>query len=496
MDADKTKISEDQKAILLNIADAIVKSAGDAEGQKGGYAHTHTGITLHGPGGIFSTFGLEREIINAHIAPVGISSILPLMPSMDTDPRYGSVTGVTQSYGDQPEHVCEPAPHAYLKGCNLTARFGRLRFDTNTIEFNEVIKRYNRGDFMDLMFLGSMLNQNDAKVGLVPPGLKESDMLNIVTMAEMLVAGVQMQREITRQNWQGNVLVDMEYPGLDSQITTGQLDADRPGVLCEALDSDVKDFQYADVCGTTLDIVEYVSMMAWYLQNNALKMRLAPVKWVIAMTPNLWYELSACWPCRYLTNRCLSAAGAQVGIINDENNVTLRDKMRDGMYLPINGLNYPVVVDDGIFEHNHTNNPGHLNAGEFASSIYFVPLTILNNFPVTYRQYLDYRSSTANAVTASFAAKRSPDFWTDNGVFSWAYDGQYWCFLLGLKTEQRIILRAPQLAGRIDHVKYTPLQHLRSPFPSSDYFADGGISQRPAPRSSYAVWANGLIARQ
>jgi len=66
---------------------------------------------------------------------------------------------------------------------------------------------------------------------------------------------------------------------------------------------------------------------------------------------------------------------------------------------------------------------------------------------------------------------------------------------LGMKTEQRVILRTPQLAGRIDYVMYEPTQHLRSPYADSDYFQDGGISTRPASRSSYAVWASGALQR-
>jgi hypothetical protein len=487
------ELSQEQIAVLGNLADAV-KGLGTDE--KGAYAHQHTGITLHGPTGIFSTFGLNREILTAHLEPEGIASVLPIKPSMDTDPRYGTVTGITGSYGDQPENKCDAAPHAYLKGCNLTARFGQLRFDTNTIEWNKVITRLNRGDFMDLQMLGSLLGNDQAAMGLVPANLTGGDLLNIVTLSEMLVAGVQMQRELTHQYWQGNVAITNEFPGLDVQIATGQMDADRPGTLCPALDADVKSFNYADVCGTVNDIVEYMSMMAWYLDYNARKMKLKPVKSVISMTPNLWYELSACWPCRYLTNRCQDFAGTQVAVMNDESNVNLRDKLRDGMYLPINGINYPVVIDDGIFEHDSTNNPNNLVDGEFASTIYFVPLTVLGNFPVTYREYLDYRSSVAQANLKPFMNMRRPDFWSDNGIFSWAYDGQLWCYLLGLLTEQRIILRAPQLSGRIDHVKYTPLQHLRSPDPTSDYWLDGGSSGPPPQRASYATWGtrgSGLI---
>lgn len=449
---------------------------------------THSGITLHGPGGIFSTFGLEREIISAHIIPQGLASELPLNPSMDTDPRFGSVTGVTDSYGTQPTNTCDDAPNAYLKGCNLTARFGRIRFDTNTIEFDEVIKRYNRGDFMDLQLLGSILGIEDAAAGIVPSNLTEDEILNIATLAEMMIVGVQVQREIHRQTWQGNVILANEFPGLDYQIATGQMDADIAGKLCPALDSDVKNFGYDNIAGTGRDIVEYLSMMMWYLNFNAMRMRLEPVEWVICMTPTLWFELSSVWPCRYLTNRCKSAAGVEVAVINDETNVNLTTSMRNQMVIPINGQEYRVIVDDGIYEHNASNNQ-NLTPGQFASSIYVVPLTILGGFPVTYREHLNYRSDMAQGNIAPFAGYRR-DFWTDRGIFSWAYDGVLWCYKLGLKTEQRVVLRTPQLAGRIDYVMYEPLQHLRSPYPDSDYWMNGGVSVRPETRTSYAVWSS------
>lgn len=488
-----------RKETLLALSEAL-KTMATGEDKKA-VSNLHTGVTLHGPSGIFSTFGLEREVVTAHIAPTGLLNELPLRPSMDTDPRYASITGISDSSGSQPTNACDAAPTAYMKGCNLTARFGMIRFDTNTIEFDTVITRYNRGDFMDLQMMGSLIGDDAAAAGLMPGNISESDILNIVTLNEMLVAGVQAQRELIRQSWQGNVTLTNEFPGLDDQITTGIMDADIQGKLCPALDSDVKNFGYSSVDGTDKDIADYLSSMMWYLEFNAQRMRLQPVEWVIVVRPELWFELSAIWPCRYLTNRCTQLVGnteSSPMVINDELNVNLRDSMRENLTIPINGKRYRVVVDDGINELNPDNDQ-NLSPGEYASSIYAVPLTILGNFPVTYREYLNYRSSVASDNVAAFSGQVRPDFWTDNGVFSWAVDQQLWCYQLGLKTEQRVILRTPQLAGRIDYVKYSPTQHLRSPFPSSDYFEDGGVSVRPENRTSYAVWssaANNVVPSQ
>jgi hypothetical protein len=480
------KLSKD---VLLGLADALKQMAGEGEKAVG---TVHSGITLHGPDGIFSTFGLEREVINAAVMPQGLISELPLMPSQDTDPRFASLTGVTDSTGSQPTNACDSAPYAYMKGCNLTARFGMIRYDTNTIEFDKVITRYNRGDFMDLQMMGSLLDAGAGAAGLMPSNISEEDILNVVTLNEMLVVGVQCQRELIRQSWQGNVNLTNEFPGLDDQITTGIMDADISGKLCPALDSDVKNFGYSAVDGSSKDIVEYVSSMMWYLQFNARRMELEPVEWVLVMRPELWFELSAIWPCRYFTSRCTTIDTDNIDAVPQvraETAIELRDAMREDMYLPVNGREYRVVLDDGINELDPTSDQ-NLSPGEFASSLYAVPLTILGNFPVAYREYLDYRSSVGTANVAPFAGQRRPDFWTDNGIFSWAYDGQLWCYMLGVKTEQRVILRTPQLAGRVDYIKYTPTQHLRSPFPSSDYFEDGGVSTRPATRTSYAVWSS------
>jgi len=476
-DADMKQLKEEiSKEILASLVTSYAQKGQDTK-----QATTHTAITLHDGSGIFSVCGLNREVINAHVEPHGIGTELPLIPSIDTDPRYASLTGFTGASGVQPTDTCEAAPHGYMKGCTLTSTFGRIRFDTNTIEFDKVMTRYNRGDFTDLVLLGNLFQDVDLTKGMIPTGLNTGQVLNIITMAEMVTAGVLTQRELTRQMWQGNPLVSREFPGLDRQIVTGVIDSDT-AVACPALDSDVKDFAYDDVCGTGRDIVEYLSMTAWYLDFNATRMKVKPVEWVIVMRPELWYELSACWPCRYLTNRCQSNSGTEVAVINDENNVKLRDAMREGLYIPINGKNYRVIIDDGVFEYDSTNN-ANLNAGEYASSIYFVPLRVNGNFPVTYMEHLDYRQ----AATDTSLLRGREDFWTDRGMYSWAVEQTKWCYKFSVKHEGRVVLRTPQLAGKIDNVRYSPLQHIRDPLPDNTHWIDGGVSIRSA-GTRYAVW--------
>lgn len=440
-----------------------------------------TGTPLHGTGGIFSTPGLDRTVITAYVRPYGLSSILDKVPSVDESPRFATLTGFTATTGSRPLNSCADAPTGYMKGCNLTAQFGLIRFDTNTIEMDKVMLRLNRSDFKDLVLAGSVLGLGN----LSPSNLDQMQILNILTMAEMVTVGVNTERLFNTDLWQGTV-ASGSFPGLDAQITTGQVDADT-GTACPALDSDVKSFAYNNVDGSdSLDIVRYVSMLEYYLFNNAETMGLNPVKWVIAMRPQLWHELSSVWPFAYNTYRSTAVGTNSTVFLDGRSAIAERDSMRVNMQLTVNGRTYEVVTDTGIFEHNNINN-ANLAAGEYASSIYFVPLSIIGSIPATYIEYIDYRQAAPDVNLLS-AIPGMPDFfWTDNGLFSWATSQNRWCYQLSLKMEPRVVLRTPQLAGVINYVKYEPLQHLRESDPASPYHFDGGVSLRSVTAPS-AVW--------
>jgi len=344
----------------------------------------------------------------------------------------------------------------------------------------------------DLTLRGALLGINSQE--MQPSGLSDSDVLNIVTASEMVKVGMLLQRGtatsmgLNRQLWQGAIANNTagggykEMPGLDSQIATGQVDA-TSNTACPAMDSDVKDFNYNVVGGSGLDIVEYLSMLEFYLYYNATKMGLDPVEWVVVMRPELWQELTAVWPIAYNTNRGATVlAGNTRMIVDGGDMIAERDRMRRSMTIDINGRTHRVVTDTGIAEGTNVNN-ANVPAGSYSSSIYMVPLTVTGGFPVCYMEYVDYRRGSADVARLM----NRNDFWTDRGMFSWALEQTKWCYKLSVKTEMRVILRAPQLAGRIDNVLYSPLQHLRESVPGSAYEFDGGVSIRNS-SSTYAVW--------
>ena len=216
-------------------------------------------------------------------------------------------------------------------------------------------------------------------------------------------------------------------------------------------------------------------------------MQLDPVTWAIAMKPGLFYEITGIWPCSYYTNRCVLPDPSDKAF---RGNLDLRamsemtDAMRQGKYLLIDGQKWNVVLDDGIFEDNHTTHSG-LNGGQFASDIYFIPLTYNGGSRATYWEYHDFQTVTM----PNLADGRFTDwFWSDSGRWLWAkMVPRGYCLAWESRIEPRVILRTPQLAGRILHVAYTPLQHTRDPYPDEEYYVGGGVGERGAP-SQYSDW--------
>lgn len=475
--ATRNPAKQDPLELIAKNLDAITQYLVDKEDATK-QASTQTATLLHGPGGIFNVLGTDPTVISAYVRPFqSIATVLPLVPNNDTNPQYASFTGYTADEGTQPTLVCDPAPTNDMKSCYLTAQFGTDRQDTKTIEPGTIIRRINRGDFEDLNFAGQVLGLEN----VTPSGLDADAIISLVTVAAMVGAAASSQKRLVRQFWQGNVANLNQFPGLDVQIATGQVDA-KTNQACPALDSDVKNFAFNEVGGTGLDIAEYLEMLEFYLTNNAEGMGL-DVEWAISMRPQLWQRLTQVWPIKYntLPTDLMNAAvtGNRITLAGDM--VTdARDTMRRSMTITVNGTDYPVIKDVGIAEDTNTTN-ANLEAGQFASSVYMVPLRV-NGVAATERQYLDYRD-----WSGQIAQPDRQDFWTDDGIYSWAISTVRWCHTYSLRTEQRIVLRTPQLAGRIDDVMYAPLQHLRSPFTDSPYHFDGGVSIRGG-LSDFAVW--------
>lgn len=449
-------------------------------------------VHAHGPGGIFSSAGIDNVVVNAHMTPMDLDSHLAVFPTVFMNPLYPILTGFSEDTGTEPDGVCEDCLGGTMQGGNLTAAFGHICRSGDEIHIMRTIQMINRGETTPLTLLGGVLGPG----GISKMPNTPSDWLEVTTRAEMVKVAILIQRKIAKMTWSGDPVNNTanggyrEFPGLDLLVGTGKVDAET-GTTMPAIDSLVMDFGFTDIEDADVggnDIVRYLSTMEWYTRHVAERVGMMPVQWVFAMRPELWFELSSIWPCRYLTDRCgTNNAADNTIVMNGESNVDLRDKMRNGMYITVNGRNYPVIPCDGMTElhgdPSKTNYDAHLASGQYSSDIFMLPLTVSGGMNVLHWEHLDYsKADPTIALTRS-----GNDFWTDGGRFFWNVTRQKGCFLMSAEIDLRLILRTPHLAARLDNVRYTPLKHLRSPFAESPYFMKGGIYTRTEP-SWYSEW--------
>ena len=477
---------------MNQIVDLVAKSM---SGLKGDVSKTISGTPdaqlMFGSGGLFSRLGLDNPIINLALSPVGIDRLIPALPSNVLYPFFSYITGIDPDVpSTEPEGVCDDVPSGVIEACHQTAQFGRYSRGSQEMEVNTLMQVVNGNLNTDLQLMGSLLGAGHALLPTTMAGADKSSVLQSVIQVQLVIAGALLQRILSRQLWTGNPANNTagggykEFPGLDIQIATGKVDC-FTNTACGALDPDIKDFNYNMVDSTTVDITQYLTWISRWIRKVADGTGIAPVTWVIAMRPELFTELVEIWPCRYLTNRCSysNAAANAATVINDSTNVTMRDQMRNGQYLLLDGVQWPVVIDDGIREQTAADNQ-NIAPGFYASDIYFLPLKIMGGFPVLYWEYMNY-----NAAMADLAVLNGKEqFWaTDGGRFMWTMQQKNYCFKFQGKLEPRVILRAPQVAGRLTNVMYSPMQHMPSPFSDSPYFRKGGVETVPAP-SFYTDW--------
>jgi hypothetical protein len=488
LDIDKRELH----TLGLAIAEGM-KQSGLGTGQKVAVG-TPTTNWIHGPGGILGSCALNQQVVSARITPMGLSSVLPVNLSRHTHPEFGFITGIEPYGDDEPTTECATCPSGITQSCIQVAPFGRICRETKELDIDRTIERINRGE-IDYELINDILGIEAKDVYLAVENQDFRTILNVATAWAMIEVAVLFQNALVPMTFQGNPVNNIgtgyaEFPGLDLLISTNYVDA-HTGANCAALDADVKSFNWQDVQSVDANgnfrIVRFLEYLEAFVYRNAVRMRLLPASWVFVMREELWYELTNVWPIAYLTTRGVTATPPGTSLhVDAARERDLRDSMREGMWIAINGRRHPVVIDDGIIEYTEATGQGNLIAGQFASNIYMVPVTVRGNIQATFYETKDYRA-TAAEVAAAPGGLLSNRFWTDDGRFLWTVDTLQWCYTLAGKIEPRIILRTPMLSGKLEFVRYTPLQHFRDFDTTSDYFVKGGTSTRDAP-SFWAPW--------
>jgi len=446
---------------------------------------TPTGVYGHGgvygQSGLFSFPGLERDVVNAMIMPkMGLLDLLPSRTSNSDNPVFGIMTGVTASSGEEPSGVCDDPPvSGLMKLCEHTFNWGRVSRMTRVFELDRFGRVRNRSDFTDLNLIGDpMAAGPNPWIPAAPAGADPQAALRNEVAKAMFEFAVAWGRDFAHQLFNGNPTNNTplggykEPYGLDILINTGYRDAET-GVACPAADSIVRDFS-ASITANAAALLRQITNIYRNLRYIAERAGLAPAKWALVGPWAMYYELTEIWPCTYASYRCETLGDNNRGVIDLVAQNQMRDTMRAGQYLLIDGEQVPFIADDGVVE-------TELAGSSQEADLYFVPLSVLGGRPVTYLEYMNYDAPGAAMEAARTFAPSGSFFTTNSGRYLWhAKPPTNFCVQMLAKTEWRVILETPHLAARLTDLIYTPVAHQRSPFTDNSYYVDGGKTDRDA----------------
>lgn len=442
---------------------------------------------LHGPGGILSFPGVDPVVFHTIMGAESILGQLPSTPSLNTDPTFETLTGVTGDTGSEKSAVCDNAPVAgLLKSCIVNSVFGRYERATNQVELNRLGQRTDRSDPMDLTLVGTPMASTFYGAGFDPD--PPANLLVNEIAAKFWERNISFHRLLSQQVWSGTPANNAaaggykEMTGIQLLVSTGYKDVTN-GQLCPALDAYVRSFANLRVDTNGNALVAAVTDMYYQARDRAIRTGVMPVRWVFAMRPQLFYAVSAVWPCAYLSTNCQNLPTGTVNNIDSQDAVRFRDEMRRGRYLLIDGERVDVILDEGIPELNG-NEAGQATVprGCFATDIYLLPMSVAGGRAVTYLEYFQYSNPSLNSALDGLALAR-----VEGAFLTWPRQTNQ-CVQWQSKIEPRLIMRTPWLSARLQNVNYCPIQHTRDSFPAEPYFADGGLTNRLGP-SYYRLWA-------
>jgi len=466
---------------------------------------------IHGSGGLLSDPGQNPAILSniVHAIP-GMATAMQVLPDpvVGNPDLYGgndvpfitTITGVTEGdddWTDQPDAVCDDAPIAgVLKACTMTASYGRFSKRTRQIERTRIGRVNNRGETTDFSIANPAMADDPFLPSNIP--LTPGNWINRELTTRFFEAGMGFQRMMLPLTYTGNPTNNSanggrrQFEGFDLIYNTGKVDVLSqvacPGMDALILDNDATNVEEADANGVF--IYEHIEAVMRYLRANARKMAMEPVTWVASMREDLFFELTDIWPVQQYVKviaqiNAINGAAVDGAVLNFSGSEVngMRQQLREGRFLPIDGGILPVILDDGIAE---TTNAG--NTSEYLSDLYIHPVTVLGGVPVLYWHFFDYDNGQGREFDAMVGGGQS--FTTDGGRFYWATNFKNGCMEMQWVVEPRIMQHTPYLGARLQDIAYQPGIHTRSPFPTDANYYDGGRSTGSV-LTGYPDWSTG-----
>lgn len=480
--------------VLSQAIDVVLRAYGNQGEKSLGFKHNATGVPatvgfMHGPGGLLTFPGVDPDVFTTMVGfGSSILNELSTSPSVYTNNVYEVITGISAGSGAEPTAICGPAPiGGVISGGKVTAPFGFYKRQTREVNIQRLGQRINRADPVDLRLLGSTGGSTPWTSSMFPAG---NDILINEMSTVFWERAVALDRLLRKQIWVGNPANNhadgtyKEMAGFNLQLNTGWKDAETGNTLA-SLNPTILPFAFHRIDNGTygLELVNKLQAMLHYAQDLAQRTGMMPVRWALAMRPALFYELTRYYACAYLTGVCsiTNPTGGVYSQVIDNGDITqMRDEMRAGNFLFIEGQRIPVITDDAIAELN-TGTSASVPSGCFASDIFLIPFSVMGGRSVTYLEYFDYGNPSITKLLAQPGAIGQV---TANGAFFETMDQIRGCFVFQAEIQPRLVIRTPWLAGRITNVVYCPLLSPREPFPEDPYFVTSGEQARPGP----SVW--------
>lgn len=444
---------------------------------------TTTGFA-HGSGGLWSLAGQNQRVWSAMVGIKSLATQLPSFRTVETNPIQSYMTGVTGASGTEPQTVCADAPTAGLmKTGALSRTFGKYQRQTPEINLNRMgqVLYGNNGDPMNL-FLQNTPNQG----GNIFPTFNGTANIDASLVGGIAKRFYELQiafaRLLATQLYAGNPANNLpllgypnnsyaEFNGLQLLVNTGYRDA-ISGVATPSLDSDLKSFSNNRIDQNGVQLVTTMAAMWRFLNWKADSQGIDNVVWAFVMRPQAFWAATDVWPCAYNTAGCVTAVGA-TPFVDATAQKRMSDDMRTNKFLMIDGERIPVILDSYLPETQPV-------AGVFSSDIYLVPLSAMG-VPTLYWQTFDEgNDQIAQAINELGIGGGGVFTSDDNAYIVWSKRTNL-CIQFQAKTQPRLMLDLPYLAGRVQNVRYWTMQHESDPNPTSGYHSDGGQTSRTGP---------------
>lgn len=442
---------------------------------------TGLGIPPHGFSSLFNTPGVEPGIITTYIGPRGVEDFLEkighVQKSQYLDPLYGILTGQTASSGNEPTGPCSedvPVP-GDLKMCYVAWPFGEFTMKSKPIRVDNAGALINRSEPLDLRLLNNPFS--DA-AQIIPAGdqnlFRNKLAKSVVELTNDFKRRYAPEVYIgapSRASYFTDGVYGSTYNGLDRIVNTGYQSVVSQ-TACSAVDSIVTNRSGAIIQNTAGQTVQTYVETYRQVSKLAEDIGVNDVEWVYFMRYQKFLSLTQVWPCAYETYRCFNASPGGDNIVIDvsasEQNA-MREAMRKGMYLLIDGKQVPVVTDNTLIELN-------IGSGNFQSDTYLMAVRSPSlGGQLLYMDYFDYRGPYGmQAIIPNLGPQDEYRVSPDGRFAIFFLAGTAFCKQVLMRTQKRIIERAPFLCVKIEDERYAVYAHERDWQPGTSFNQDGG----------------------